>query len=74
MVGVEGFELSTSCSQSKRATGLRHTPKLVILPNRVGNGQSSDHWPCQKTKRSGASVEASVGCIGVKHSGRNKEP
>ena len=26
MVGVEGFELSTSCSQSKRATGLRYTP------------------------------------------------
>ncbi len=26
MVGVERFELSTSCSQSKRATGLRYTP------------------------------------------------
>ena len=40
MVGVEGFELSTSCSQSKRATGLRHTPNLSILPNRAGSGQS----------------------------------
>ncbi len=26
MVGVEGFELSTSCSQSRRATRLRYTP------------------------------------------------
>ena len=27
MVGVERFELPTSCSQSRRATGLRYTPK-----------------------------------------------
>ena len=40
MVGVEGFELSTSCSQSKRATGLRHTPNKRILPKPVGGGQS----------------------------------
>ncbi len=26
MVGVGGFELPTSCSQSRRATGLRYTP------------------------------------------------
>ena len=26
MVGVRGFELLTSCSQSWRATGLRYTP------------------------------------------------
>ena len=26
MVGVERFELPTSCSQSRRATGLRYTP------------------------------------------------
>ena len=30
MVGVERFELPTSCSQSKRATGLRYTPKLEL--------------------------------------------
>ena len=29
LVGVEGFELSTSCSQSRRATGLRYTPNGV---------------------------------------------
>ena len=29
VVGVERFELPTSCSQSKRATGLRYTPKNV---------------------------------------------
>src|SRR5262245_40298797 len=27
LVGVERFELPTSCSQSKRATRLRHTPR-----------------------------------------------
>jgi hypothetical protein len=27
MVGVRGFELLTSCSQSRRATGLRYTPE-----------------------------------------------
>ncbi len=26
MVGVDGFEPPTSCSQSRRATGLRYTP------------------------------------------------
>src|SRR5262245_49019262 len=28
MVGVERFELPTSCSQSRRATRLRHTPRI----------------------------------------------
>jgi integrase len=32
MVGVERFELPTSCSQSKRATGLRYTPRTAIMP------------------------------------------
>ena len=27
LVGVERFELPTSCSQSRRATGLRYTPR-----------------------------------------------
>ena len=31
LVGVEGFELSTSCSQSKRATGLRYTPRKMRI-------------------------------------------
>ena len=29
LVGVIGFEPTTSCSQSKRATGLRYTPKTA---------------------------------------------
>src|SRR6266487_5936977 len=29
LVGVRGFEPPTSCSQSKRATRLRHTPKMA---------------------------------------------
>src|SRR6185369_10657529 len=28
LVGVERFELPTSCSQSRRATRLRYTPKI----------------------------------------------
>jgi hypothetical protein len=48
MVGVEGFELSTSCSQSKRATGLRHTPNRAILPNPVHGGQSHSDKPSEK--------------------------
>src|SRR4029453_12170851 len=32
MVGVRGFEPPTSCSQSKRATGLRYTPPTIIMP------------------------------------------
>ena len=30
MVGVRGFELLTSCSQSRRATGLRYTPTETL--------------------------------------------
>ena len=33
MVGVEGFEPPTSCSQSRRATRLRYTPKKGIIIN-----------------------------------------
>ena len=42
MVGVERFELPTSCSQSRRATGLRYTPKergfSLTKPNRPASG------------------------------------
>ena len=30
MVGVERFELPTSCTQSRRATRLRYTPKCIL--------------------------------------------
>ena len=36
VVGVERFELPTSCSQSRRATRLRYTPKMftyAVLPS-----------------------------------------
>ncbi len=29
MVGIERFELPTSCTQSRRATRLRYTPKIL---------------------------------------------
>jgi hypothetical protein len=32
MVGATGFEPATSCSQSKRATMLRHAPNSVNIP------------------------------------------
>ena len=35
MVGVGGFELPTSCSQSRRATGLRYTPVKKRRPFQV---------------------------------------
>src|SRR5574340_371504 len=35
LVGVRGFEPPTSCSQSKCATGLRHTPTPAIMPLRA---------------------------------------
>jgi hypothetical protein len=41
LVGVERFELPTSCSQSKRATGLRYTPRLVIMPSRMPRRQTA---------------------------------
>jgi DnaK suppressor protein len=39
LVGVIGFEPTTSCSQSKRATGLRYTPSKAILANIAKVGQ-----------------------------------
>jgi hypothetical protein len=30
-IGAPGFEPGTSCSQSRRATGLRHTPWIMLL-------------------------------------------
>jgi hypothetical protein len=33
LVGVQGFEPWTPCSQSRCATGLRHTPKETIIPD-----------------------------------------
>ena len=35
MVGVERFELPTSCSQSRRATGLRYTPKGKVRKDQL---------------------------------------
>ena len=37
MVGVEGFEPPTSCSQSRRATRLRYTPITCTLYEKKRN-------------------------------------
>ena len=42
MVGVRGFELLTSCSQSRRATGLRYTP--TVLPLEIGSVTRTRTW------------------------------
>ena len=44
MVGVRGFELLTSCSQSRRATGLRYTP---VKKRHLQRGAFCDQrfWP-----------------------------
>ena len=34
-VGAAGFEPTTSCSQSRRATGLRYAPKYRLLYSAV---------------------------------------
>ena len=39
LVGVRGFEPPTSCSQSKRATGLRYTPKAQKYNRAKGKKQ-----------------------------------
>ena len=33
MVGAAGFEPATSCSQSRRATGLRYAPLIYLVPD-----------------------------------------
>ena len=41
VVGAKGFEPPTSCSQSRRATGLRYAPPQVLdkfLKKEVGSG------------------------------------
>ena len=42
MVGVRGFELLTSCSQSRRATGLRYTPRKDWLRDLDSNQGPND--------------------------------
>ena len=42
MVGAGGFELPTSCSQSRRATGLRYTPLKIWLRDLDSNQGPND--------------------------------
>ena len=41
VVGVEGFEPPTFCSQSRRATGLRYTPNIEMP--RISSGALHSH-------------------------------
>jgi hypothetical protein len=42
MVGVQRFELWTSCSQGRRATKLRYTPILLWRARRDSNSRPFD--------------------------------
>ncbi len=46
LVGVEGFEPPTSCSQSKRATRLRYTPIFCGTPK--PGDRIETRRPCQE--------------------------
>jgi hypothetical protein len=43
LVGVARFELTASCSQSRRDTGLRYTPKKFLLPVYISRIFLKDH-------------------------------
>ena len=38
MVGAEGFEPSTFCSRSKRATRLRYAPTMGVTSEKISSG------------------------------------
>ena len=42
VVGETGFEPATSCSQSKRATGLRHSPSAGALDGVIAQVYPAD--------------------------------
>ena len=63
MVGVRGFELLTSCSQSRRATGLRYTPVKKKRPLKVAF-LDQRFWPLILRFDSSELVSKMVGRVG----------
>ncbi len=63
MVGVRGFELLTSCSQSRRATGLRYTPVKKRRPLQVAF-LDQRFWPLILRFDSSELVSKMVGRVG----------
>ena len=63
MVGVRGFELLTSCSQSRRATGLRYTPVIKRRPFQVAF-LDQRFWPLILRFDSSELVSKMVGRVG----------
>ena len=63
MVGVRGFELLTSCSQSRRATGLRYTPVKKRRPLQVAF-LDQGFWPLILRFDSSELVSKMVGRVG----------
>ena len=54
VVGVRGFEPPTSCSQSRRATGLRYTPNIALnIPVHETSGQTGARREAEPRRRSG---------------------
>ena len=55
MVGETGFEPATSCSQSRRATGLRHSPnRSAVVSEAMRHTQRSLRRLCNKGDKSRA--------------------
>ncbi len=59
LVGVERFELPTSCSQSRRATRLRYTPIICHDAGRQApfSGGRIILTPCQRQRQNGRSTQ-----------------
>src|SRR4029077_5847405 len=72
MVGVRGFEPPTSCSQSKRATGLRYTPKHGIMPFGAGGRPNAQPSMQRCTRNVADAAEGAVFRAAVYRSCRDR--
>jgi hypothetical protein len=63
VVGVAGFEPTTSSSRTKHATKLRHTPREATTAYRTAGVRSQTRMSaCAKTKRPWTSRDLRQGC------------
>ncbi len=63
-VGAAGFEPATSCSQSRRATGLRHAPSPSRVPRKNRKNRRFRRWlqpSARRAREAGASHEKARG-------------
>src|SRR5881398_3417483 len=67
VVGVQGFEPWTPCSQSRCATGLRYTPIEAIIPRRPGSVNEAACFllPASDLEPRGDALGHALGQLGV---------